>query len=187
MGVTYQRRGAGRRRTYITACVLCVLCAVLALSGCNGYGRRSGVFDCLTGARSVDMTLTCGGFSSAFRIERSAELLKVEFTYPEELEGFSLCSQNGKLTVNYGELSTDAPQALSVIPDMLTEMFSLDEDAVTGVETRTESGETVTAVLTQSITVTLSSEGVPLRLEGVACGRSFKAEINGIQSDMRQN
>lgn len=162
-------------------CILCVvICASVLFSGCDTGARRSGIFDYASGSLSGEILLSCNGFESSFDFERKDGKLEICFEYPDELSGFRICSQDGKLTVNYGELSVDAPAALSVIPNIVSEMFSLSEDMITDIGTRSENGETLTVVSARDITVTFTADGVPVRMEGVADGRSFKAEIRSL-------
>lgn len=164
----------------IRVCVLLVIAVSLsatALLGCDGTNVREGIFDYELSGHTADISFICNGYASQFELVYSGGERIVDFTYPEELRGLSICYGENGARVAFGELSVEAPEALTIIPRILTEVFSLREDMIVGIRSYTDGDESFTTVDTSNITVTLDRDGIPVKAEGVACGVSFSAAI----------
>lgn len=161
-------------------CVLLMLAAslsVTALFGCDGTNVREGIFDYQLSEHTADISFICNGYASRLELVYSGGERVVDFTYPEELSGLSVCYGENGARVAFGELSVEAPEALTTIPRILAEVFSLREDMIVGIQSYTDGDESFTTVDTSNITVTLDRDGIPVKAEGVACGVSFSATI----------
>lgn len=170
-----KNKGGKRLCTVLAAVVLYV---AIALSGCDDINVREGIFDYEASEHTADISFVCNGYASRFELVYSEGERVVNFTYPEELSGLSICYGENGAKVSFGTLSTEAPEALTTIPKILSEVFSLKEDMIVGIRSYTDGDETFTTVDTANITVTLDRDGIPVKAEGVAFGVSFSAEID---------
>ena len=166
--------------------IFCILFALLwgFTASCSPLKTDNDLFYYRNETVRAEILLNCNGISSRFLYRGNASDCTVEFTAPEELNGFAIqLTENGG-TVSIDGLSTDAPDTLCTVPKIIRTVFTLSPDGVTEIKTAPhpeKDGETVTAVTVEGITVMLDSSGDPILAVGILFGIPFTAQITDLQ------
>ncbi len=122
------------------------------------------------------ITSVCDGNTCKYRYE-SAEK-RIEFLSPEELCGYSLCTDGESITLSYGDISVPVSEYVGHLILICESVFSVQAQEIVSI--LAESGEkgTETEVSTAECTYLFDSEGTPLSVTGYKNGISFKFEIS---------
>ena len=170
----------------ISAAFFTFLSGITALFGifcstaCTGSHHSEELFFYRTETVEANIVMECNGTSSSFHYKGNEEACTVEFTAPNELNGFILEVSSDSARVIYEDLNTEAPEALCTIPNIVRRIFALSPENVTEITTAPHpqnEEETVTVVTVSEITVTLDQSGSPIIAEGTLFGTSFRAQI----------
>ena len=163
---------------------------VFSATSCSHKTTVSELFYYRTREVTAEITLECGGTSSGFHYSGGASDCTIEFTYPEELCGYSLQLTESGGRVSIGELTAEAPDALCTVPKIMLSVFTLSPEEITEISAAPHperEGETVTTITADGIRVTLDSSGLPLLAEGVLFGVSFTAKIADFTVEPRES
>lgn len=173
-----------RLRAYFL--LFAVISALLMTSCAANNLRANGIFDIFKLPFKAELEFSCNGNASSFILTESEALQTISFTFPSELNGFSLCTQNGTTTIAYGSLEAEAPDSLAVIPSIISALIALTDDDLISIDTvnRDESKPNDSAVeaITQNATITFSGDGIPLGAEGTLCGTAFIIKFKSFQT-----
>ena len=175
-----------RNKTRVTATLILLalsifsLLSAFSLFGCAKTAQNE-LFFYRNENIKAEISLTCNGTSSRFTYERLEDTSKVTFSLPQELTGFTLELTAEGAYVLYGDLKTDAPEALTLIPELVGEIFAVAPDQISAVETLESfegSEKTIlTRLVTSTCSVTIDENGIPVSAEGMISGAVFSMEI----------
>lgn len=160
--------------------VFTALSALFTLSGCAGTSASPELFHYRNETVEAEAELDIVGNLSSFRYCGNGRECTVSFTAPEELCGFGLELSEEGGSVVIGDLRTEAPERLCIIPKIMQSVFTLSPESVTAIETAphpTDPSVTVTKVTVGDVAVTLSTDGFPIYAEGTVDGIRFKAKL----------
>ena len=138
----------------------------------------------------AEIALEYNGVSSRFKYSGNENEARVEFTAPEELNGFSISISEEGGKVNIDGLTADAPDALCAVPKIMRTVFTLSPEDVTEITAAPhpeKEGGTVTRITADGITVTLNGDGLPILAEGTLFGASFTAKITDLTVNRGEN
>ncbi len=172
--------------------IFCVLFALLWVftASCAPALTADELFFYRTETVEAEIALECNGVSSRFKYSGNGSKSRVEFTAPEELNGFSilLTEEGGQVSID--GLTAEAPDALCTVPKIMQTVFTLSPEAVAEITTAPhpeKDGETVTMVTADGITVALDGSGLPILAEGTVFGVAFTAKIAKLTVNRGEN
>ena len=152
---------------------------LISAFGCAGRPRAEKLFFYRDKSISATVDMECNGSASSFDLEKSKTGdIKIRFTAPEELCGFELSVlSNGAATVTVDSLTAPAPEPLTLIPRICSEILSVSEADVIGIKTERIENEIFTRISTDGISVTVSRDGIPAVADGSYNGIIFRASF----------
>ena len=172
----------------IFAAIFSVLLVFTA--SCAPISTAEELFFYRTETVEAEIALEYNSVSSRFKYSGNENEARVEFTAPEELNGFSISISEEGGKVNIDGLTVDAPDALCAVPKIMRTVFTLSPEDVTEITAAPhpeKEGETVTRITADGITVTLNGDGLPILAEGTLFGASFTAKITDLTVNRGEN
>ncbi len=162
---------------------LIILAAVLVIVtvACQAAPKKD-PFSPFEESFTATLALEINGNQSVFDIEWNVEvpMLTMTLLEPEIASGYVFNGINGTYSLSYGDVSLNCEAALSEIPQMAEAAFSPSKDGIVSIGTVSVDGQTFTEVKTADVSYIFASDGTPMSLNGVICGRSVSMKIEDI-------
>ncbi len=161
------------------------ICAILL---CSCSAKNEEFFDYQDEEISFDCTIVYNGHENEAKVTLSApnengerETVRVEYSSPEIIGGYSLEKSNGEYKGKMGEIEIPFGEKTAGVVKAIEKIFSLSEDMISGIDTA-ENGMTEAAFVCEEITgkVIMSEKGQLSAIEAsFSDGDSVSINIKG--------
>ena len=149
--------------------LLIVILTVFTLISCSAEYEGE-PFLPFAGEFEAEICLQIEGQST--KIQYSSRDEQVRFLAPQELSGFTLCERDGQIYLSHQELSLPVSKEAGVVLELCREVLAV-KDAME-ITTKKDGKSVVTVVSADDCKYTFSSEGMPVRVDGVHNGQIFE-------------
>ena len=158
--------------------ILSLILAALTLVSCSAK-TEGDPFSELSAPFEARVTSVCEGFGSEFVYDSANS--RITFLLPEELCGFSMQKDGGRVTLSYGEVSIELSEYSSRLMRVTEAVFGASSEEISDISAREVDGALLTAVTVGELEYLFSADGTLKSISGTACGTELAFTVTELK------
>ena len=157
-----------------------ILLLALVLISC-GEKTDGDPFSIFSGDFTARILMACEGNQSEY-VYRSADKT-ISFLSPSELTGYVMRSENGEVSLCYGDVSVVLSEYESRLMLVNETVFGMSPESISSISAEQSEAGTVTAVRTLECSYRFASDGKPVSVSGSIDGIAFEMVFSEFSED----
>ncbi|MBQ9115555.1 MAG: hypothetical protein IJY04_00875 [Clostridia bacterium] len=156
---------------------LIALISILSSSSCAPRSTDPELFFFRSSDIYAELLVECNDNLTTLAYKRTGATEETRILSPSPISDICFTKENGVTRISAGNVSAEAPTALTLLPSICSAIFSPTPETVSSITTEKVGETTLTVTRFEYFSISLSPDGLPVSAEGVINGVAFNAEI----------